>query len=246
MSDLKTCDQATGGRRGKASWLLWVDGARSPALNMAIDEALLIRAPLQGRPVLRFYSWDRPAVSIGYVQRYRAAFREGYTVVRRPTGGGIVNHDFDITYSVAVPSGHPVAQVDRMESYNLINRAVHAGIANRHARAVLTERRIPKSIDRSTMVCFQQPTRYDVVDGDRKLAGSAQRRTRDGVLHQGSINLGPLDAGAREEIRSRVVAGFVEQLGAEFEHLVPTEDLMALSRRLEAERYGNRDWTHRR
>ena len=84
-------------------WDFWIDGAHDPAFNMAADEALMLSAPLRGRPLLRFYEWDRPAVSIGYVQTIAAA-PEGYAAVRRPTGGGVVYHDYDFTYETIMPS----------------------------------------------------------------------------------------------------------------------------------------------
>ena len=98
-------------------WDVWIDGAHDPALNMAADEALLLSAPWRGRPLLRFYEWDRPAVSIGYVQTIAAA-PEGYAAVRRPTGGGVVYHDFDFTYTVMFPAGHWLCDVDRVASYD--------------------------------------------------------------------------------------------------------------------------------
>ena len=70
-------------------WDFWQDGQHSPAFNMAADEVLLETACSRGRPLLRFYEWDRKAVSLGYVQSLSAA-PAGYAVVRRPTGGGVV------------------------------------------------------------------------------------------------------------------------------------------------------------
>ena len=69
-------------------WHLWQDGAHEPAFNMAMDEALLQAVRRRGQPLLRFYGWATPAVTIGYVQRYSAA-PGGVAVVRRPTGGGV-------------------------------------------------------------------------------------------------------------------------------------------------------------
>ena len=53
-----------------------------------------------------FYGWDRKSASIGYIQKFSAVEDQSYTVVRRPTGGGVVFHDVDLTYTVAVPKGH--------------------------------------------------------------------------------------------------------------------------------------------
>ena len=152
-------------------WDFWHDGAHPPALNMALDEALLETAPGRGRPLLRFYRWDRPAVSIGYIQKFSAAPAAGYAIVRRPTGGGVVFHDHDFTYTVVIPSQHWLAGVDRMQSYAFINTAVQAGLAECRIPAALAETEIPHTVDRLTMVCFKTPTRYDVMDGARHSDG---------------------------------------------------------------------------
>jgi len=226
-------------------WRLWDDDAHAPAMNMAIDEALLIAAP-RGRPVLRFYGWDRAAVSIGYVQRFGAAPAQDCVVVRRPTGGGVVFHDHDFTYSVVLPAGHWLTGLDRTKSYDWINRAVLAGLQRCNVSAALARHDVARSVDRSRMVCFEHPTRYDILMGGRKVAGSAQRRTRTGTLHQGSIHFGgPLPA-PRCEVRAALVEGFVHVLHADFEPFVPDAELLLLARQLVASRYGSPSWNRRR
>src|SRR5512139_3782603 len=88
-----------------APWFLLESGAGDPAGNMACDEALLERVSLEGSPALRCYGWSVPAATFGYFQRH--ADVSGLTplrpLIRRPTGGGVVPHDADWTYSVAVP-----------------------------------------------------------------------------------------------------------------------------------------------
>ncbi len=91
---------------------------------MAVDETLLERAAAEGCCTLRFYQWAEPTLSLGYFQAY--ADRAGHeasrncAVVRRPSGGGAILHDFDVTYSLVVPEGHPLA-ANRLRTY----RAVH-------------------------------------------------------------------------------------------------------------------------
>ena len=83
-------------------WYLYIDTAHDPFYNMAMDEVLLHSAKGLGAPLIRMYDWDCPSVSIGYVQHYDAAPNDKYTVVRRPTGGGVVYHDNDLTYTAIV------------------------------------------------------------------------------------------------------------------------------------------------
>ena len=227
-------------------WDFWDDGAREPALNMALDEALLLTATGRGRPLLRFYRWDRTAVTIGHIQTYRAAPAQGFVVVRRPTGGGVVFHDHDFTYSVVAPVGHWLTGLERMKSYHWVNRAVLTGLEACAVPGILEHRETPASVDRSTMVCFQSPTRYDVMLKGRKVAGSAQRRTRDGILHQGSLHFGgPLPV-PREDLSRRLCGGFRSTLRAELAEFAPTPELLELARKLADSRYATDAWTRKR
>ncbi|OPZ23715.1 MAG: Octanoyltransferase LipM [Lentisphaerae bacterium ADurb.BinA184] len=227
------------------TWDLWLDGARSPSLNMAIDEALLRTAAGRGRPLLRFYDWDCAAVSIGCHQRRAAVDRPGLTLVRRPTGGGVVFHDGDLTYTVAIPAAHWLTGVDRDASYGHINRAVADGLGRAAMTASLTRQVIAAHIDRRTMVCFSHPTRYDVVSGGRKVAGAAQRRTADGILHQGSVRPDGAGTGRRDDVRQCLIAGFAETLNLQFDAFVPGEGLLAAAAELAAGKYSCDAWNHR-
>jgi lipoate-protein ligase A len=180
-------------------WHLFDDTAHPPEENMNIDIQLLANAAnLADVPLLRFYEWDRPAISIGYVQKENAVRNaENYTIVKRPTGGGIVYHDTDFTYTVVVPQKHWIAKLDRVESYRVFHKAVVRALASFNLKCSLVDTKQPKA-DRATMQCFVTPTKYDVLCSNYqpgktvKVAGSAQRRTRNGILHQGSISLKPV------------------------------------------------------
>jgi lipoyl(octanoyl) transferase len=157
--------------------------ARDGPQQMALDEALLEFAE---RPVLRTYRWARQAVSFGYSQSL-AAVREripSLPSVRRWTGGGIVEHGCDWTFSVIVPSGEPLAKACPEDSY----RSIHAQIMT-----ALSELGYPACLAESQecargLACFSSPAVHDVIGADgRKVCGGAQRRTRKGFLHQGSI-----------------------------------------------------------
>ena len=89
-------------------WFIYNSGPQPAAHNMAVDEALLAAMPRLCQPVLRFYGWTEPAATFGYFQRYAevASRTPLRPLIRRPTGGGIVPHDADWTYSLAFPAGH--------------------------------------------------------------------------------------------------------------------------------------------
>ncbi len=228
-------------------WFLWHDGAHRPAWNMSTDEILLATADRRRAPLLRFYQWDRSAVTIGYVQSFDAVTKTGVEVVRRPTGGGVVDHEQDFTYSVAIPPSHWLVRLNRMESYHYINRAVGYGLSQLGVTPSMAEEQIPRHVDRTTMVCFEQPTRYDVLANDQKVAGSAQRRTRDGILHQGSVLLDELDTSFdNEQLQASIEAGFVEVMGAEFSPFTPDRSFLDEIAAAEQERYSASEWIQRR
>src|SRR5690349_5464521 len=89
------------------SWKILDTGEGDGAWNMALDEALLEAAATIGGPVMRFYGWTEPAATFGYFQKFEeiAAWTTLRPLIRRPTGGGLVTHDADWTYSVIIPPG---------------------------------------------------------------------------------------------------------------------------------------------
>src|SRR5207244_1129694 len=114
------------------SWF-FIDSSKSAAaFNMAMDEALLENAAALACPVLRFYGWTEPAASFGYFQRHAEVEQATLLrpLVRRPTGGGIVPHDIDWTYSFTVPPAHEWHLLKAEESY----RRVHEWIQSAFAR----------------------------------------------------------------------------------------------------------------
>ena len=112
------------------------------AFNMALDEALLESVSRLGRPVLRFYGWTEPAATFGYFQKYADVERATLLrpLIRRPTGGGIVPHDADWTYSVAFPPGHEWHSLKAEESY----RRVHEWIQSAFAKLDVTTELAPR------------------------------------------------------------------------------------------------------
>ena len=166
-------------------WLLLDSGPGDYAVNMALDEALLEAGPRLGKPVLRFYGWKERAASFGYFQRYAEV--ERFTLlrplVRRPTGGGLVPHDLDWTYSLALPPSHEWYSVSAAESY----RRVHAWL--RAALAKLGHSTELADCCRKAQAgqCFVGYEKNDLLWHGQKIAGAAQRRTRSGLLIQGSV-----------------------------------------------------------
>jgi len=176
---------------------------------MGMDEALLESVSNWRVPVLRFYGWNEPAASFGYFQRFHDV--EQLTplrpLVRRPTGGGIVPHDADWTYSVAFPPNHEWYELTATESY----RRVHEWIQKAFTKLGLQTELAPVSIKTQPGSCFVGHEQSDLLWNGRKIAGAAQRRRKDGLLIQGSVQP-PSDSLRRTEWEGamRETAGWSE------------------------------------
>lgn len=202
---------------------------------MAIDEALLQNART---PILRFYRWSEPSVSFGYFGKVAEAreFAGDRALVRRWTGGGIVPHGDDLTYSIIIPKSDPVFAESSMLIYERVHgalRDVFNGVGTRVD--LMTNSTV---IDRRCPICFANPVAADVIEDGRKIAGAAQRKTRKGLLHQGSIQREDLG----EEFRAalgQALSGNVLQEGGEKTAPLEVE-------RLAARKYATPEWLHRR
>jgi lipoate-protein ligase A len=166
--------------------------SRSAVMNMAIDEALLEAANV---PSLRFYRWQHPALSFGYFCPFAnvAPYQKERDLVRRWTGGGIVFHGEDLTYSIVIPRQDPAFKESSRTIYEKVHRAIcdALSVAGQLAElvpvAAVRNRRIPPVPDGRHSNCFANPVRSDVLINGKMVAGAAQRRTRIGLLQQGSI-----------------------------------------------------------
>lgn len=174
---------------------LWIDDeARAGPANMAVDEWLLRHRDCA---CLRVYRWHPGWASRGYFVAGDEAQRllPGRQWVRRWTGGGVVDHAADWTYTLVVPRGEALTELRGGGSY----RVVHAALAEALAGAGLVTGLAAASGVARGGVCFERAVEFDLLGSDgRKLAGAGQRRTREGLLHQGSVAglrwPGPADA----------------------------------------------------
>jgi lipoate-protein ligase A len=223
------------------TWRLLIDGPASPARNMAVDEALLREV---SEPVLRIYDWNVPAVSLGYFQP--SALAGDRPFIRRYTGGGLVDHAHDVTYTIVLPRTHPWMELSAPDSYCKIHKGVQAALKACGIKSELT----PDAAITESEACFQKPVRFDIVAAGSKLSGAAQRRTREGMLHQGSIL--PPDPKMCEFLR-RILPGvfslhfgfdWAGQMGESPNILTPAEATHAAD--LERDRYATDTWNNQR
>lgn len=216
----------------RETWGFLLSPAAGAAWNMALDEALLHTAVERGRPLLRVYAWEKPSVSFGYFQKFPAPLAECHDVVRRPTGGGVVYHVQDTTYTVVVPPAHALYAMKTADAYCALHQAVAAAFQSPSAL-----HQAPLQSPQGQYECFQRPVHGNVVADGRKLAGGAQRRTKAGLLHQGSI--------AAKLSADQIKHGFQEALGVEFEIYELADAERTRAEKLVREKYATDAWNRR-
>ena len=228
-------------------WFIWRDTTHSPSLNMAIDEQCFNECDKLQGPLVRFYRWNRPAISIGYFQKYSLIPRSGYSIVRRPTGGGIVFHGKDVTYSILSPSSYWLYQITRRESYLVISEVILKSLLRIGLRGNLSENDVKLShSNRSRQICFNNPAKFDVLVDRKKVAGAAQKRNRFGLLHQGSINLSPFPNIDREQLENHLITEFQILFASKMSSYKPCSEFFHSAGNLSNKKYCTSDWNSRR
>lgn len=188
----------------------------SAAANMALDFLLLQRYPAAAVR-FRHYGWQRPAFTFGYSQkiefvRAQLPAGESFDLCRRPTGGGIVDHRDDWTYTLVIPRGHPLEELRATQSYRAVHEALAAAL-RRQGIAAVAKVVADEDEDSKAGVCFARAELYDVVrEGTgEKIAGAAQKRNKHGLLFQGSLWRPAVGRPLDEEL---FYADFVAELAA--------------------------------
>jgi lipoyl(octanoyl) transferase len=173
------------------SLIVWVDDERrSGAESMAVDQWLFENAGTE--PWLRLYRWPPDSASFGYAARLaqvRAALGAPQPVewVRRWTGGGIVRHGDDLTYTLVLPFADLLAVPAPWRRSAGVYTLVHGALARLLAGDGVATRLAETGLGLPGGACFRQPARDDLLAGSRKIAGAGQRRSARGILHQGSL-----------------------------------------------------------
>lgn len=260
---------------GPVACRLLVDPPLSGAWNMAVDEALVDDAAERGTCWLRFYGWAEPTLSLGYFQGHeeRLAHRPSRqcAMVRRVSGGGAILHDAEITYSLAIPHAHALGD-DSTWLYTAVHEAlievlyalgleaVRCSAETAAAAAAATAATAAAKRSERPFLCFQRRAAGDVLMGDAKICGSAQRRRRGAILQHGSLILerspqAPELPGLAEQAGTQIdgralIERWTNAIGRKLNWSFSTARLdAALSdavRTLALEKYSARSWTCRR
>lgn len=233
------------------------DRIDTAAANMA-DDTLLLENVQPGRLWLRFYNWSEPAFSFGvfqslaWIKSQLPSDAPEVRLVRRPSGGGLVDHRGSWTYTVIVPAGHFLADGAATETYRLVHTALAETMVSLSFSASLVpcarKCGLPQIAAAPPTVCFKRPEPYDVleVSSGRKIAGAALRRNRSGLLFQGSVETSGLGGLIRNEWEAGFAMRLSQLAGA---RLVQSDWPFALAdyRRCEEQAlFASEAWTGRR
>lgn len=230
---------------------------------MAVDEALLLSAAESGRATLRFYAWQEATLSLGYFQSHAQRVMHPASapcpLVRRATGGGAIVHHHELTYSFVAPLSDRLSADAEGLYYSfhetLIDTLGIFGVEARLCQPVTILAR-----DQEPFLCFQRRAKGDVLCGDFKITGSAQRRHGGAVLQHGSVLLmqspqtpelpGVAEIAGRvlstRELATAWTPALERRLGVQFERgeLAPAESAVAAT--IEREKFASAGWNERR
>jgi lipoate-protein ligase A len=167
-------------------------GTLDAALNMAIDEAILLHH-LRGDvpPTLRVFRWSQPAISLGRFQNVEREIElercheHRVSLVRRPTGGRAVYHHDEFTYSIVIGKQYGVP-AGIVAAYAYLSQGLLAALQLLGVQAEISDERVKKH---PSAACFASSTQADLTSGGFKLVGSAQVWKEDVLLQQGSLPL---------------------------------------------------------
>lgn len=219
---------------------IWLDDKpRTGAMNMAIDQLLMEQ--VTDVPRLRVYGWSEATVSFGYfmsLDSAKAEFSdEGLHYVRRWTGGGIVDHRSDVTYTLVIPRAHPLALARGSESYQLIHELLSAALVSLGENVSFLNEL--ESQGDGGCACFTNPVEYDLLgESGKKVAGAGQKRTRQGLLHQGSVSL---DVKADCFLQS-----LAEKMSHNMTTMKPNEEFFQQAEVLASQRYASAAWLQKK
>ena len=225
-------------------WISLNSGKGAAAFNMALDEALLKAMTRLQKPVLRFYGWTEPAASFGYFQKYSSVERATLLrpLVRRPTGGGIVPHDSDWTYSFAVPPHHEWHRLAAIESYRRMHKWIQEAFAKLKIQTELAEEAAAMEVEGE---CFIGHEKFDVLWHGKKIAGAAQRRNKLGLLIQGSVQPPPVPI-ERGDWEEAMRTAATELFSSEWEQHFSDEGLQARATELAWQKYSQANYNQKR
>lgn len=173
----------------KSSFRVIKNGKNCAKINMAIDNALITSFEENDMPIFRVYHWTK-SFTIGISQDFSSySFTDEYNgdFAKRVTGGGVLFHGHDLSYSLVIPA-HLLKSYNIKQSYEkicyfLLNFYKNLGLKTNFAK---DDSAIELSKNEFCQVGFEA---YDILVNGQKIGGNAQRRTKKVIFQHGSIPL---------------------------------------------------------
>jgi lipoyl(octanoyl) transferase len=163
---------------------------------MAIDESLLCSFNTKSsNPILRIYGWNPPSISLGRFQKADVVLDlercrvDSLPLIRRVSGGGVIYHADELTYSIVcspdqVPSSSSVKESFRILTGFLIDFYRTLGLNASYAVDTIAE---VERLGIRTAFCFAGKESFDILIDGKKIGGNAQRRHKNIIFQHGSI-----------------------------------------------------------
>ena len=202
----------------------------SPALDvygqMATDELLVSNFA----PCIRFFNWDeRPQATFGYVQKLNQAKAELEKLginkfTRRMTGGGLVLHQSDLTFSL-------IFDLKERLQPNIIYTDLHGKIQAELLKEGFVSSVYggksdynPQTSNGKVQNCFTNPVADDLMQEGKKVLGGALRRFDKRVLYQGSLQINDAES---QRAKNALLKGFLNYLDiSDFEEYILSNDFL--------------------
>jgi lipoate-protein ligase A len=171
------------------------DQMMSASFNMAADNFLLQECRDSETLFLRTYAWNCPSITIGMIQDPEKVLdlemikNDGVAWILRPTGGRPVLHNEDCTYSCVFSHKLRTLGGSVKETYAIISDCLKSALGSIGIDSMShdSDHQFNELKRQQKLPCFLAPNRDEIMVDGKKLIGSAQRRTREGVLQHGSI-----------------------------------------------------------
>jgi lipoate-protein ligase A len=216
--------------------------------HMAIDE-LLVSGDDTGKFILRFYEWNGSGITFGYGQNYNyigknlPAELKSIQTTRRPTGGGVVFHTGDLTFSCIFPGENNLKPA---EIYLKLHRALHKAFVSRKINCRLSGETNTQGhnlhADEKALECFVNPVKHDIVgDKGKKILGGALRRFKNTVLYQGSLQID----GARKrfaELKLATIKSIAADMSVKWQVRKTDDSFLKKVKALAKNKYNSRQW----
>lgn len=225
---------------------LILDPPRSATLNMAIDEYLMLsQGHPNSKPTLRFYTWQDPACSVGYFQNLSQIIKKYETknkkmsFVRRLTGGGMVLHGQDLTFSLTIAVDNPFLGNNVKESYLKINEVLRGGLLALAPQIDYADcKTVPSGRGTNERICFDAPSCYDLLISGKKVVGASQRRVAGAILHQSSIFM----KHDKQILVQNILEGFKKLWKVNFKETSLNDEEISRALQIQGQRYQTHEW----